>query len=104
MGVNFPQPVLAPGIAINRLGSTGPTAAGEMQLPCSLAGVEGQEAARAVGRAGCGPAEPESAFQLCMSHNCPESPFPHLSWGEDHSKNAFADIYGILTIPDALGH
>lgn len=31
----------------------------------------------------------------------PESQFPHLSNGDDPSKSAFADIYGILTVPNA---
>lgn len=47
---------------------------------------------------------PVPAGQVPRLPPVPLSSFVSLSRGEDHSKNALADIYGILTIPDALGH
>lgn len=87
--VTFPQPGPAR--------TKGPAAAGARQLLLLPAGVWGQ--GQPVGsHPGCTPS------QLGRSHDCLQSRFPRLSRGEDHSKNGLADIYGILTIPDALGH
>lgn len=93
------KPVPDTDIALHWPGSLAAAAMGEIAAPLHFqlaSGVRSQP--RAMGRAGSGPsqAQLEHTSPLCMARHRPESQVPHLSNADDHSKSAFADVYGTL--------